>query len=182
MTTRGRYKHTEFSQFVKINLIFLSFRDHDETVAQLNSMSDEQIRQPAVTSGAYDIIAIIPAGDKRYESAENPASSRPSHQLSTAAASTPDTKKDVPYSPSCSTKTAASSKNSRRFLPLTHPRDGILYCGAVEAPNKSRASAIRRGCSGCNSHPTAHSIFPTPPHGEHSGRPHIGALPTSIYR
>lgn len=72
MTTWGRYKYTEFSQFVKINLVFLSFRDHDETVAQLNSMSDEQIRQPAVTSGAYDIIAIIPAGDKRYESAENP--------------------------------------------------------------------------------------------------------------
>ena len=35
-------------------------------------MSDEQIRQPAVTSGAYDIIAIIPAGDKGYESAERP--------------------------------------------------------------------------------------------------------------
>ena len=35
-------------------------------------MSDEQIRQPGVNSGAYGIIAIIPAGDKRYESAERP--------------------------------------------------------------------------------------------------------------
>lgn len=133
---------------------------------------DEQIRQPGVNSGAYDIIAIISSGDKRYDSAENPASSRPSHQSSTAASPPPpETKKNGPYSPSCSTKTAASSKNSQRFPPLTHPRGGILYCSAVEAPNKGRASAIRRGCSGCNSHPTAHSIFPPP------ARATLGATP-----
>ena len=57
VTTWGRYKHTEFSQFIKINLIFLSFRDHDEAVAQLNSMSEmnrfgsrESIQAPTTSS------------------------------------------------------------------------------------------------------------------------------------
>lgn len=46
--------------------------DCKKAVAELNNMSEKEFRRVAASSGAFDIIEILPAGEKKYESAEEP--------------------------------------------------------------------------------------------------------------
>ena len=46
--------------------------DREKAVAELDNMSEEEFRRMAASSGAYDVIEFIPAGEKQYESAEDP--------------------------------------------------------------------------------------------------------------
>ena len=48
------------------------YYDHEKAVDELNNMSDADFRRMAASSGAFDIIELIPAGEKQYESAEDP--------------------------------------------------------------------------------------------------------------
>ena len=46
--------------------------DSKKAAAELDNMSDEDFRRMAASTGAFDILELIPAGEKRYESAEDP--------------------------------------------------------------------------------------------------------------
>ena len=46
--------------------------DSKKAVAELDNLSEEEFRQEAASTGAFDILEFIPAGEKQYESAEEP--------------------------------------------------------------------------------------------------------------
>ena len=48
------------------------YYDHEKAVDELNNMSKEELQRAAASSGAFDIIEFLPAGEKKYESAEDP--------------------------------------------------------------------------------------------------------------
>lgn len=48
------------------------YYDHEKAVDELNNMSDADFQRMAASTGAFDIIERIPAGEKQYESAEDP--------------------------------------------------------------------------------------------------------------
>ena len=46
--------------------------DHEKAVAELNDISDEDYRRIVAGTGAFDILELLPAGEKQYESPEDP--------------------------------------------------------------------------------------------------------------
>ena len=46
--------------------------DSAKAAAEFNDISDEDFRRMAASTGAFDILEFIPAGEKQYESAEEP--------------------------------------------------------------------------------------------------------------
>ena len=48
------------------------YYDSEKAAAELDDMSEDEFRQAAASSGVFDILERIPAGEKQYESAEDP--------------------------------------------------------------------------------------------------------------
>ena len=48
------------------------YYDPEKSATEFNDISDEDFQKMAASSGAFDIIERIPAGEKQYESAEDP--------------------------------------------------------------------------------------------------------------
>lgn len=46
--------------------------DREKAVAELDNLSEQEFRQEAASTGAFDVLEFIPAGEKQYESAEDP--------------------------------------------------------------------------------------------------------------
>lgn len=48
------------------------YYDSEKAADELNNMSDEDFRRMAASTGVFDVLEFVPAGEKQYESIEDP--------------------------------------------------------------------------------------------------------------